>query len=159
MKNKGNLQEINNLLSVLNSKIRDIDRKRPAAEAPVFGTKIFKNPELIFKKKEDTETKLPPIRPPLAKSKGKTLPKRPERPQREEKAQEKAEKDPKRLEKPSSLEEVEDRIKAIHLKSEDALMRFVEIRQDLMKSKENRGVNVEPRRVSLGGEERRKGKE
>lgn len=126
MKNKVNMDEINTLLSELNSKIREIDRKKQP-EPAVFGTKIFKHPELIFKKKENIETKLPKIENAL-KNRKKSL----------ENNRPNIKKIMLKEEKVRSLEEVEDRIKAIHLKSEDALMRFVEIRQDLIKSKENR---------------------
>lgn len=159
MKNKKNIQEINSLLSVLNTKIKDINDKhtkiqedapkkalkfskiipkqkaksnKNLPEKPFFGTKIFKNPELIFKpSKEQYEDNKSPK---FDKENSKILLKN-------NKINIKiADKKDLNLDKKlrnETLEEVEDRIKDLHLRSENALLRFVEIRQDLLKSKEN----------------------
>lgn len=163
MKNKKNIEEINSLLSALNHKIKDIDVKaqenadkknrKPKnfpnkhvkeknlqnennlSEKPVFQTKIFKHPELIFKGVEENNENIQRL--PIIQIKNKENNKNLLLPKKNDSKKIWPTKCdlPKTHSKPSTLEEVESRIKDLHLRSENALLRFVEIRQDLIKVK------------------------
>ena len=162
MKNNKKIEEIHSLLSVLNDKIQHLDEKnnkplpkkshksinplkkdksktkpkniQNMPEQPIFGTKIFKNPDLIFKnihEKDENQIKLPKIDKENSRVPIKNLNKM--------KFIIKKEYNNEEFHKNESLDDVENRIKDLHLRSENALLRFVEIRQDLIKSKENPG--------------------
>lgn len=116
--------------------IQNIQNNWP--EIPNFQTKIFKNPELIFKNFDENtnnaneivenknNNKLPKIEIKNTENSKKKI---------VDKFWSKKLDSQKVNPKENSLEDVENRIKDLHLKSENALMRFVEIRQDLIRVK------------------------
>lgn len=140
-----NKEELNNSFKINKNVKKNVKNESMNDQEPnlLFETKIFKKPELIFKnlggitnqiidEKINIVKKLH-IKPPLGKNKANEIILNNEEIEKRNEVIKIYFKINMIFQKTNDLEEVENRIKDLHLKTEDALMNFVSIRENLLK--------------------------